>query len=49
MSVLRRVDPGDDDTVPDNLKQLRACMVCSLVKTLQQFVGKDHGDDEDDS
>jgi transcription elongation factor SPT4 len=31
-------DEFEDDTVPIALKQLRACMVCSLVKTTQQFV-----------
>ena len=25
------------ETVPKNLKQLRACLVCSLVKTFDQF------------
>lgn len=34
------VEENDSDIVPDELKHLRACMVCSLVKTLAQFVGK---------
>lgn len=25
------------DTVPKSLKQLRACLVCSLIKTFDQF------------
>ena len=25
------------DTVPKSMKQLRACLVCSLVKTFDQF------------
>ncbi len=24
-------------TIPDDLRQLRACMICSLVKTMEQF------------
>ena len=26
------------DTVPTELRQLRACLVCSLIKTFDQFV-----------
>ena len=25
------------DTVPESLKQMRACLVCSLIKTFEQF------------
>lgn len=25
-------------SVPDNLRQLRACMSCSLIKTFEQFI-----------
>jgi hypothetical protein len=38
--VMSLVEENESEIVPDELKHLRACMVCSLVKTLAQFVGK---------
>ena len=35
--VFRQKPIMSVDTVPKSLKQLRACLVCSLIKTFDQF------------
>ncbi len=42
MSADRSRDEREFKAVPTHLKQLRACMVCSLVKTGRQFVGEEN-------